>query len=282
MAAVTAVTTAPDTRPAATTGRPAAIRRVVTGRPTTLTDMARARDDPRPMEAGPAEPGRRSAPRTITSTVREQARIASRPRRCSVTPACRRPIGLRRGRTTSTRIAAATSTARRPAGGNLAIRDSGNLRRRRRHRPGRHNPRRRRPGRLSPRHRRRHRLGRLNRRRRRPGRPNHRRGRLSRPVISIATPRLARTVRTARCSSRVRRRRRAAVAGVEAAAAAEAVVVVVVAAAVAARLLEPQFCKPLGCSQRATGFNPIPICGEYCHSPETSVCLGKELPVHDR
>ncbi len=29
---------------------------------------------------------------------------------------------------------------------------------------------------------------------------------------------------------------------------------------------------------RATGFHPIPLYGEYCLSPETSVCLGKELP----
>jgi len=28
---------------------------------------------------------------------------------------------------------------------------------------------------------------------------------------------------------------------------------------------------------RATGFHPIPLYGEYCLSPETSVCLGKEL-----
>jgi putative acetyltransferase len=28
---------------------------------------------------------------------------------------------------------------------------------------------------------------------------------------------------------------------------------------------------------RATGFRPIPLYGEYCLSPETSVCLGKEL-----
>jgi GNAT superfamily N-acetyltransferase len=28
---------------------------------------------------------------------------------------------------------------------------------------------------------------------------------------------------------------------------------------------------------RATGFQPIPFFGEYCLSPETSVCLGKEL-----
>ena len=29
---------------------------------------------------------------------------------------------------------------------------------------------------------------------------------------------------------------------------------------------------------RATGFSPIPLYGEYCLSPETSVCLGKDLP----
>ena len=28
---------------------------------------------------------------------------------------------------------------------------------------------------------------------------------------------------------------------------------------------------------RATGFQPIPLYGEYCLSPETSVCLGKNL-----
>ena len=28
---------------------------------------------------------------------------------------------------------------------------------------------------------------------------------------------------------------------------------------------------------RATGFHPIPLYGEYCLSPDTSVCLGKEL-----
>ncbi len=28
---------------------------------------------------------------------------------------------------------------------------------------------------------------------------------------------------------------------------------------------------------RATGFRPIPLFGEYCLSPETSVCLGKDL-----
>jgi GNAT superfamily N-acetyltransferase len=28
---------------------------------------------------------------------------------------------------------------------------------------------------------------------------------------------------------------------------------------------------------RATGFEPIPLFGEYCLSPATSVCLGKEL-----
>ena len=31
---------------------------------------------------------------------------------------------------------------------------------------------------------------------------------------------------------------------------------------------------------RATGFDPIPLYGEYCLSPETSVCLGKDLPLH--
>lgn len=28
---------------------------------------------------------------------------------------------------------------------------------------------------------------------------------------------------------------------------------------------------------RATGFHPIPLFGEYCRSPDTSVCLGKNL-----
>jgi GNAT superfamily N-acetyltransferase len=28
---------------------------------------------------------------------------------------------------------------------------------------------------------------------------------------------------------------------------------------------------------RATGFSPIPVYGEYCLTPETSICLGKEL-----
>ena len=28
---------------------------------------------------------------------------------------------------------------------------------------------------------------------------------------------------------------------------------------------------------RATGFHPIPLYGEYLRSPETSICLGKEL-----
>jgi GNAT superfamily N-acetyltransferase len=28
---------------------------------------------------------------------------------------------------------------------------------------------------------------------------------------------------------------------------------------------------------RATGFQPIPLYGEYCLSPETSICLGKDL-----
>jgi GNAT superfamily N-acetyltransferase len=32
---------------------------------------------------------------------------------------------------------------------------------------------------------------------------------------------------------------------------------------------------------RATGFDPIPLYGEYRLSPETSVCLGKELLAHD-
>ncbi len=32
---------------------------------------------------------------------------------------------------------------------------------------------------------------------------------------------------------------------------------------------------------RATGFRPIPLYGEYCLSPGTSVCLGKELVVQD-
>jgi putative acetyltransferase len=30
---------------------------------------------------------------------------------------------------------------------------------------------------------------------------------------------------------------------------------------------------------RATGFAPIPLYGEYLSSPETSVCLGKEVPA---
>ncbi|HEU4886187.1 MAG TPA: GNAT family N-acetyltransferase [Longimicrobium sp.] len=30
---------------------------------------------------------------------------------------------------------------------------------------------------------------------------------------------------------------------------------------------------------QATGFEPIPLYGEYLSSPETSVCLGKELPT---
>jgi len=33
---------------------------------------------------------------------------------------------------------------------------------------------------------------------------------------------------------------------------------------------------------RKTGFKPIPLYGEYCLSPETSICLGKELLAHDR
>ena len=32
---------------------------------------------------------------------------------------------------------------------------------------------------------------------------------------------------------------------------------------------------------RATGFQPIPLFGEYCLSPETSVCLGKDLLDHE-
>ena len=32
---------------------------------------------------------------------------------------------------------------------------------------------------------------------------------------------------------------------------------------------------------RATGFQPIPLYGEYCLSPETSVCLGKDLSRND-
>ena len=32
---------------------------------------------------------------------------------------------------------------------------------------------------------------------------------------------------------------------------------------------------------RATGFHPIPLYGEYCLSPETSICLGKDLPEPD-
>lgn len=28
---------------------------------------------------------------------------------------------------------------------------------------------------------------------------------------------------------------------------------------------------------RATGFHPIPLYGEYCLSPDTSICLGKDL-----
>ncbi len=30
---------------------------------------------------------------------------------------------------------------------------------------------------------------------------------------------------------------------------------------------------------RQTGFEPIPLYGEYCLSPETSICLGKDLPA---
>lgn len=32
---------------------------------------------------------------------------------------------------------------------------------------------------------------------------------------------------------------------------------------------------------RATGFQPIPLYGEYCLSPETSVCFGKDLRDDD-
>lgn len=32
---------------------------------------------------------------------------------------------------------------------------------------------------------------------------------------------------------------------------------------------------------RATGFLPIPLFGEYCLSPATSVCLGKDLLDHE-
>jgi GNAT superfamily N-acetyltransferase len=32
---------------------------------------------------------------------------------------------------------------------------------------------------------------------------------------------------------------------------------------------------------RAAGFQPIPLFGEYCRSPETSVCLGKEVLDHE-
>lgn len=32
---------------------------------------------------------------------------------------------------------------------------------------------------------------------------------------------------------------------------------------------------------RATGFQPIPLFGEYCLSPETSICLGKDLTDHE-
>ena len=32
---------------------------------------------------------------------------------------------------------------------------------------------------------------------------------------------------------------------------------------------------------RATGFAPIPLYGEYTRSPDTSVCLGKDLSAHD-
>ena len=32
---------------------------------------------------------------------------------------------------------------------------------------------------------------------------------------------------------------------------------------------------------RATGFQPIPLFGEYCLSPETSLCLGKDVLDHE-
>jgi|SRR5262249_32912421 len=32
---------------------------------------------------------------------------------------------------------------------------------------------------------------------------------------------------------------------------------------------------------RSTGFHPISLFGEYCLSPETSVCLGKDLLEHE-
>lgn len=32
---------------------------------------------------------------------------------------------------------------------------------------------------------------------------------------------------------------------------------------------------------QATGFQPIPLYGEYCLSPQTSICLGKELAEHE-
>ncbi|WP_420125925.1 GNAT family N-acetyltransferase [Longimicrobium sp.] len=32
---------------------------------------------------------------------------------------------------------------------------------------------------------------------------------------------------------------------------------------------------------RATGFDIIPLYGEYLNSPETSVCMGKEIPAHE-
>jgi len=33
---------------------------------------------------------------------------------------------------------------------------------------------------------------------------------------------------------------------------------------------------------RATGFQPIPLYGEYCLSPETSLCFGKDLAAQER
>lgn len=32
---------------------------------------------------------------------------------------------------------------------------------------------------------------------------------------------------------------------------------------------------------RAVGFHPIPLYGEYLRSPDTSLCMGKELPIRD-
>jgi putative acetyltransferase len=33
---------------------------------------------------------------------------------------------------------------------------------------------------------------------------------------------------------------------------------------------------------RSTGFTPVPLYGEYCLSPDTSICLGKVLDPHMR